>query len=152
MILKSETLAYIAGLVDGEGCVTLYGTGDKRAVHRMACFAPKLVIEMTDHDLIVWLREQTGVGSIHRHVPKNLRAKIRYRWQVKGQQAVTLLRHLIPWLRLKKQHAELLFAFASTVTKRCKSGLTQKVITRREVLVAGIRQLNHRGRPTGDMP
>ena len=148
MNVNKETLAYIAGLIDSEGCVTLYGTGGQGTAHPMACFAPKLVIEMTSEDLVKWLHSTTGVGSVRRYVPKNLRARIRWRWAVKGREAVSLLRAVIPYLRLKREHAELLFQFAATRTVSCKRGLTEDTIVTRKVLVERIRHLNTRGRET----
>ena len=58
--------AYIAGLFDGEGCVSYKQYNRKRANNKKAypTWQIRLEIAMTDKSVLVWLNETLGVGTV----------------------------------------------------------------------------------------
>ncbi len=91
-------LAYLAGLVDGEGTCTFH-----RSVKLLA---PELSVANTDRATVQLFQDTFKVGRIYTEgVP---RYRPCYKWKVSCWAALEPLRALYPFLRLKKYHAELL--------------------------------------------
>lgn len=94
--LRVADAAYIAGLIDGEGTVTL--TRLHRNEHR------RLVVSIsnTDRSLLGFVLRAFGMGRItskrtycERHAPS-------YAWQVSSRQALEVLLEVYPYLRTYK--------------------------------------------------
>ena len=65
--MVSETdIAYIAGLFDGEGCITYKQYMRKRKHQKKAypTWSIRMEIAMTDHSVLKWLHEVLGVGTL----------------------------------------------------------------------------------------
>ncbi|MEH2160715.1 MAG: hypothetical protein V7K38_06625 [Nostoc sp.] len=58
--LSVADAAYIAGLIDGDGCLTASVGKSRNSV----VVNYKLIVSMCDETVIQWAREVTGVGSI----------------------------------------------------------------------------------------
>lgn len=89
--LTAVDLAYLAGLFDGEGCLT-------RANGR-----PVIQIGMTDRDVIEYL---TSLGGTMReeHPPGNRRPL--YRWRLLARrEVIEFLDAVLPYLRVKRDDA-----------------------------------------------
>jgi hypothetical protein len=87
-----SALAYIAGLFDGEGCIT------------RANSYPIVQIGMTDRDVIEYLA--TLGGTIRVEQPPGNRKPL-YRWRVMaGREVAEFLAAIFPFLRVKRQQAE----------------------------------------------
>jgi hypothetical protein len=98
--LSKMDAAYFAGLFDGEGSVVLWDRGYGGRL-QLRC-----TISNTWEPLMVWLQKVAGTGSVVRHVhPKATGYKDSLAWQVYGQNAVRLLRRLLPFLIVKKTKA-----------------------------------------------
>ena len=98
-------LAYIAGLVDGEGYITLYYT-------KQGYFAPSVNVCMTSIKCINFLQGTTNMGTISRRKLRETHNKQQYVWVVaKRFDIYSLLRALYPYLILKKRHADVLLEF-----------------------------------------
>ena len=108
--MERDDLLYLAGIVDGEGCVTVtYGT---KAGHERI----RLTISNTDRNLIDWLTSRVG-GHISKTQSRGNR-KPAYQWEVYGSVAFDLLTLLLPHLKLKKRQAELCLQFHADKSKR----------------------------------
>ena len=96
-------LAYIAGIVDGEGYIGLINqeSGKRR-------IALRLTVVMNNHAVMRWLCKTTGLGALKRE-PRHIRGNRQesYRWQVTCRQAAHLLMALYPFLKVKRQQAEI---------------------------------------------
>jgi hypothetical protein len=103
--MNSEEMAYIAGILDGEGSICMTRVGRET---RFSNPYWRIVVSVTmcDADLIDWLQETTGVGSILT-VHKDGNRRTQYRWSVATRQARDLLAELRPWLRVKAYRADL---------------------------------------------
>ena len=109
-LLKRDDLLYLAGIVDGEGCVSVtYGT---KAGHERI----RLTISNTDRNLIDWLAARLG-GCITCTQSRGNR-KPAYQWEVYSDKAFELLTILLPHLKLKHRQAELCLQFHTDESKR----------------------------------
>lgn len=88
-------LAYIAGLFDGEGCITKYASNQNWVVQ----------IGMTDRDVIEYL---AGLGGTMRtESARGKGTKILYRWRIMAQaETQEFLAAVVPYLRVKRALAE----------------------------------------------
>ena len=111
--LARDHAAYIAGLVDGEGTVTLTRT------HRNQ--RRRLVVCVSNNELpILWfLRATIGVGKITGKRVYNPRHAPSYTFQVTSRQALDLLRQIVDYMRsYKARRARLALAEYLAVTPR----------------------------------
>ena len=83
--------AYIAGLLDGEGCVTLLRQ------HRGANRVPVVSISNNYRELLDPLKQQYG-GSISAKRPANPNHKINYDWKLVGRKAISFLTDILPYM------------------------------------------------------
>jgi hypothetical protein len=95
--IKAKRWAYLAGLVDGDGSVSLTEYESPRQVHFF--FSVKVV--STQRAQINWLVQQFG-GQLEKYVDKREENKIVYSWIVKGTHAGRILEGIIPFLDQKK--------------------------------------------------
>ena len=137
MNARAIDLAYAAGIIDGEGCVSIcdasfYG----REVYQL-----RVAVQMTNPEAIRVLYELFG-GRLY-YVLKTEKRKARDSWMVFNSQAATTLRELMPYLKVKQYIA--LAALRADWPKPHGRGLSigQQEI-RREVF-AILKDLNMRG-------
>lgn len=81
-------LAYIAGIIDGEGCITIQKSHKKRCSH--ASYQPMIVVLMTSEPVIRYLTNKIDGGwfTIAQPRPNNRQT---YRFVVTGNNAYSLL-------------------------------------------------------------
>src|SRR5882672_3456483 len=79
-------LAYLAGLLDGEGCLTMTRPHPGRQAPRMV-----LQIGNTKPQMISWLVEHFGGTTWSRHTGRKTDA-LMYSWRVVGDAAVSIVR------------------------------------------------------------
>ncbi len=96
-LIESE-LGYIAGMVDGEGFISIHT--DEKNITR--CY---VTITSTNKTVIDWLGKKLG-GTIHKRVHKNPKWLDYYVWKVSGNiQVKEFLLTIEPYLIIKKQRA-----------------------------------------------
>lgn len=95
-----EANAYVAGLLDGEGCIHL-GV-------RKGTFRARVTVGMTSPALPL-LTELRGLwgGSIYQLRPSTQSWASAWTWSIQGEPARQLLQAVLPYLRLKRRQAEL---------------------------------------------
>lgn len=115
MPYSKTDLAYIAGLVDGEGYVGLVKTSEIRRRKKIKdnithCFAPTVKINMTSRVAIQFIQSIFG-GKIY-FTPKPAPNRDVYDWQLTNKKdCKRVLEEILPFLRLKKRQAEILLDF-----------------------------------------
>ena len=136
--------AYIAGIIDGEGCLTTCMNFSKG----YGFIATQLVIGNTDFALLKWLQRTTGVGSISEQKRQNHKWKRSWRWSVSGRQARTILRGVFPFLQTKRRQAALFIELVDlkekSVPQNGHGGLVYKR-SRPQAIFKAIRRLNRKG-------
>ena len=147
---KKETLAYLAGIIDGEGSVFLGQRLKLRNREKSPSYTPSITVGNTNERLIDWLVE-TCVGS-KSHSKRPLKNwKDQYQWSVTSHKAVELARMLMPYLIIKPQQAYLLSCFEHEA-QWSKGGRPEDTlmpsteINRRKQLYDELKILNRRGK------
>ena len=110
----AATYEYLAGLIDGDGCVSLYKKKDKKARTGFT-FAPFLVVTSTNTAFLLALKKNYG-GYLDSQGKGDYCGTPMFRLQFSSNEIRTLLPLLIPHLVLKKEEACLLLE-ALTLTK-----------------------------------
>ena len=145
---QQTVLAYLAGIIDGEGCIRIakLSQTSSQGLHPYHAIVN---CGMTN-PLAVELLHQTFGGSIRNTNATCKNASpckpLRY-WYLNGTNGVAqALRVLYPYLRVKKMQAALLLDFCLNKTDGRKSGGVSQVEQRwREELYSQVKKLNHRG-------
>lgn len=88
---RIEEMAYYAGILDGEGCISYY----KSLSVAVEGLYPKTLIDM--HTVFGGSVSEIKRGNKRRY----------YRWRIYGKEAARCLEMLLPYLREKKEQAEL---------------------------------------------
>lgn len=115
--LTDIQLAYIAGLIDGEGCISIHIGQDKRGRKRR--FDVWINISNTDVRMLAWLKATVGAGDIHVASKRvNPRWNTAYGWRVTGRYAADLLRLVKDYLVIKTDQAEIALEFQTLKTTR----------------------------------
>lgn len=106
MLTETEK-AYLAGLFDGDGCVTINKiqlSGRPNPAHCLSAqYAQK------ERSLLVRWQEKTGLGNVYEHS-----ATGGSQWIMNGQDAETFLTMVLPYLDLKRTEAEIGLKFRKT--------------------------------------
>lgn len=145
--LNNEEFAYIAGIIDGDGCIHI--NKKKGNKERSLNFSLEVTIINTSEKLMNWLFDKIG-GSLYfekkRLSPKWKRV---YRLRISRRQAGFLLEKISPYLVRKKRQAEIGLLLRSYTRKKEKGNtrrLTEGEINERHLLYQEMKKLNRRGR------
>lgn len=145
-------IAYIAGLIDGEGSIMLYYRGgierltDRSEVRytKHNTFTPIVEITNTNVEVLNWIKSILSAGGIYTHIYKTGNRKDISVYRVSSTKDIEwLLMSILPYLRIKKKQAELLLIFC----KEHPSGKGKaKPPTEVEIdIYYNLKELNRRG-------
>ena len=123
--MKLVDVAYLAGLIDGEGTITL--------VRETKFRKPSVSIASTSFELVSWCKETVGAGTIASKRLYKSHHKKSYTWTVKFQTAVKVIEKVLPFLREpeKKRRALLIIENYDSITVR-NGKYTQAQILKKE--------------------
>jgi len=133
-------LAYLAGFIDGEGSICIFGYHGRR--HS----ALRLQAYNTNRDVLDWIALTFG-GRVH--VVKRRRSSWRqsFAWQISGQHAVPIIEQCMPYFRIKAQQAKLFLEVAATLNQRGNhTAIATDILEYRRTAARRISALN-RGEP-----
>ncbi|MFO0877587.1 MAG: hypothetical protein U0840_09445 [Gemmataceae bacterium] len=144
--LSVSDLAYLGGLIDGEGYV---GILKPKRSHREGRpgFQAYATIGHTSLELLNKVQQMVGLGKIHDRKATNVRHKRSYQLDWKPNHLRELLPQLLPHLRLKRRQAELVLeylGFAGQVNHK-NSDAVAAYNAKCEDLHARTKELNRRG-------
>lgn len=105
-------LAYIAGLIDAEGCFRIKGWQPKRK-GRNESFVISLEIGNTKFPIFPWLIERFG-GSVIYRKPTSQRHNPMIIWSLSSDALYQFSKNVYPFLRVKKERCEKLIQFHQT--------------------------------------
>ena len=118
-----KKFAFAAGLIEGEGCLTLKRKKAKwNTKHVTDMWVPFVEFEQTDGRLIDWLYGNFG-GIVSKRKDRKISilgqpAKTYrgcYSWQLDHKKCENFLKKILPFLILKKEQAELLIRYCSRI-------------------------------------
>tara|TARA_R100000149_G_C5857403_1_gene124318 strand:- start:690 stop:1097 length:408 start_codon:yes stop_codon:yes gene_type:complete len=95
-------LAYIAGLIDGEGSIQYKQYMRKRKHNPKAypTWSIRIEIAMTDRSVLIWLNEILGVGTVNPRKVKPGKKK-QWRWRCSHRQAYFVAKLIWPYVHIK---------------------------------------------------
>jgi hypothetical protein len=128
-------LAYLAGLIDGEGSVTI--VSHRGRDHPICC------VYNSHEGALLWIQQTFG-GRVHRVGKRPLRWKQEFVWKVGPQAGAIILAACLPYLKIKSLQAELFIAHAATSTTTRKV-VPENIVAYRGALAQQIRHHNRRG-------
>lgn len=100
---RVEDLAYIAGVIDGEGSIGVYSTSKCKSS------TLQVVINMTDQEAINLAYSMFG-GKLYSQVGRAGDRRL-YRWIVTGKRAQEVLVLIKPFIRVKRLQLEMALTF-----------------------------------------
>jgi hypothetical protein len=114
--MEEFNFAYLAGYIDGDGCFYIdtvkAKTGFYPVVHRTV-----LKFASVDESIMKWLQEFLGIHYWEKVVSKkrkHLNRRTVYEANVTGECLDKLLPSLLPYLRIKKHHCEIMLRMRKT--------------------------------------
>jgi hypothetical protein len=141
--------SYIAGLMDTDGSFSLKRQKINKGTDvKNPRYLPVIAVSMTDVRSINYLRENCNIGKLY--IPKNSDTSAGYHYQFgiyTKLESVEFLKRVIPFLKSKKEQAEVLLDFCmnSKNTKYCKIGISADELAFREDCYQRMIQLNKYG-------
>ncbi len=117
--MKRTDLAYIAGIFDGEGCIQIVKRTDRNGQHSL-----RASLEMANEFIPNLLQFYFG-GSVHKRDFRSRGWQIQWHWVVSSNKAKLFIEAILPYLKLKRNEAELGLKFQSsmhTVGERLTDG------------------------------
>lgn len=161
----NEILAYLAGLVDGEGYIGIKKSPAYRAITGRVnpAYHERIQVRMVDRAGLDLLSKTLG-GWLYTEKPHTRNGRPLWCYQASDQRAAEVCRTLLPYLRIKQQQAALLLRLRDEKAKPRKVAIRANVKNRwgrstsairhrlaptslsyRESLYLQIKQLNHGG-------
>jgi hypothetical protein len=134
--MKEKNWSYLAGLFDGEGCISICERKDKQGDN---AFIFCIQITNTNTTLMKWLVQHFGgVYYPQDGKSRNPKWKPSFRWRVKGRKnEEEFLLGVLPYLVIKREQAILALEFVRM--------WQEKNPIRRLEIAQRMRELNHRG-------
>jgi hypothetical protein len=144
----TAVLAYMAGLVDGEGTICIFPYYGRQAKYPLGYrrYKPVLAVTNTNRLMIEWIVEHFG-GIVRRVRRYRREHKQVYRWECAHTQAVEALVAIRPFLLVKREQADLFIEFQAGARRYGRGLIPLDIADRREVIAARIKELNRTGDP-----
>lgn len=136
--------AYIAGFVDGEGCIGLHHKSDIPSNGRIS-YGPYLAITNSDLPILEWIQKKTRGGVIAKGIYNGVNAKDRNVLKYQVDQMTRILEYLRPYLIVKARQADLLLEYLKTKGERGRRIESEELYARRAAISLELSLLNKRG-------
>jgi len=139
-LITLTNLAYIAGLFDGEGSMTIYKGPVSPSGTAAVSPTYTLIVGISNNDNCPLLDIQGEFGG---SIVKYNKC---YQWRVTGNIALAFLREIVPYLRIRKERAELAINFQANRNHGSNGGkpLPSEVLDYYEHFYMELRRLNGR--------
>lgn len=140
-----QQLAYLAGIVDGEGCFYFgkvkqgrYGNGTQWHCH--------LSVTNTDKRLINWLNDLFGGNSERRYrwTSKKTFCRPIYKWQASGKMLDYICPVILPYLIVKRDQCLTFLKIRKTYANIGNKRLPDDIVEKRTHLLSLMHNLNSR--------
>jgi len=140
-----EKLAYMAGIIDGEGCISINAVQNSKK-HPTINYKVRLMISSTSYDLGEWLVENFGGHCYEKNVYSQKHAK-GFTWVLYCSQAGRVIEAVLPYLVIKRNQAELVVAYRKLQENSTRTYVGQFKFSPsiRQDVASMMRVLNKRG-------
>lgn len=139
---KDTEIAYLAGIIDGEGSIYIQRRITKAGY---ISYFPRFQVVNTNQKVMEWI-ENTFGGNLYKkpRTKHNTKWRLCFEWFTTVEIMDQLLPLIIPYLIIKKEHALVMMQFRSTFNKRNGSrGVNSSVQDLRFEYMKQIKHLNH---------
>lgn len=130
--------AWLAGIIDGEGSIFIMRQ-KRNDRERDINYILRISVDSTDPYMAVECLKIAGGAKIHQYSDNRPNCSDRLKWQVNGKKATSLLKELLPFLRVKFKQAELAIEFQDTTKKHWKH-MQKEDYEKQELLYSQIKQ------------
>jgi hypothetical protein len=139
----SETqLAYLAGIIDGEGSIYIQKIKRVKSPH----FDVRFNVTNTDKTLIDWLQSTFG-GLVYHRNGCNERCKDRYEWVLSRKNFDIFSKLIQPYIVAKKYQLEIAISIRQTYSRNFGSnGVPPEILKFREECLHKMRSINKKGK------
>lgn len=121
--MTTKDLAYLAGFLDGEGCLSTVIREVRRNGRALRNIDIVLVITNTHLGVLKWIRKVVGAGRIHEQKYEKNRKTRCWRFVLDAHTMLPLLRRILPHLKVKNRQAELAIQYLESRARRPKRSL-----------------------------
>ncbi len=139
-----EENAYFAGMVDGEGSVSVIGSLETDRKHH---YFPRAIIT-NNHKGVCDIAKELYGGCVYQRKDMEGRTSPCYNWVITSRLADKFLRLVLPYLIIKKEQAKLVLTFYEDIYvfngKNLSQEIRDEMAFRREELIKKIKLLNRR--------
>lgn len=139
---RNEELVWMAGIIDGEGCITIRKYLRKHALHPQYWLALILNV-VRGQDVSMFPKRFSG--RIYPIKAPTNRSRPYNAWVINCKMASDALKELLPYLVWKKEKAELAIGFQECI-KPGRRALSAGDVEERERFYLAMKKLNLRGR------
>ena len=140
------TMAYIAGLIDGEAYVNITkntSSSSSKGCKRGHAYRMGVDIRMTDRRPLDFIAMVTGIGTVRAVKLSKNGNRQPWRWTAWSQQASALLYCLKQYLIVKKEQADICIKFQEAMRIPGGKGLTDSEYEFREKCWRAVKDLNY---------
>lgn len=142
-------LAYLAGIIDGEGCFYIGKVAPNRKDGYISDhYRGLLKIDNTNKNLIDWLNNIfSGTNSAtNRYTSSKKFTREVYSWIATGDRLLDLCEQVLPYLVIKKQHCEVMIKFRKSYSQQRigSTKVSKESLETRQICLEEIRKLNSR--------
>jgi hypothetical protein len=137
-------LAYIAGFVDGEGTIGIYRKYDLRKEWAPG-YAERIIIVQVDQTPLKFIQEFFPKSSLSAKKQYFDNHQQSYCLKYSHTQAYTLVKAILPYLKVKRAQAQVLVEFREDIVhpdKKVSKKLPLEELNRREKLYQQMKELN----------
>lgn len=113
-MFDKEKLLYLAGIIDGEGCIGIELQAANNSCRKVDYYIPRIAIINSSFALIEWLTKHFG-GKYHIRKKETGKKRI-YVWNVFGQHMEDIIRSVEPFLIIKNQAANIIIEYRETIS------------------------------------
>lgn len=117
----THDLAYIAGLLDGDGCIHI--AKQQQSDRARPTYRARVTLAQSDYELLDYVRKVLGELSYLHKVRRTLQQnRQHYTLVYDGRHALAVIEKLLPWLRAKAPQALVLLEYGEAGQIRVHSG------------------------------
>ena len=143
-------LAYLAGIIDGEGCLWIGKFSREWNPGQISIqFRGILKVSSTDKVLLDWLLEtfQGTESCSFKYQPKANLSRMVYTWVVTGERLSDLCKQVLPYLVIKKESCKIMIRFRNTYHRVAGNNrIPPEILVERQECMDSIRKLTSRSR------
>jgi len=134
--ISNTDKAYIAGIMDGEGCFNMIKNPKRNSIH-----SARIMVVNTEMSMLSFLKDRYG-GFVIESKSK-MQKRYRWMWVLSNSNIDKFLHDILPYLVVKKEQAKIMIKFRKSKlrTKYKRNGISKYVFKMREILYQRLKDI-----------